>query len=106
VGKYAQKTSYPVGQMKPNELGLYDMTGDAEVWCWDWFDLDLSWLPEKNPSVDSAADIRKPSHVGPKIKVLKGESWRWVSSPRDVYHRDAYPPMKISWIGIRLVRNG
>ena len=58
--------THQVGTKQPNELGIYDMSGNVYEWCNDWYDENYySKSPKNNPQGPSSG----------KYSVLRGGSW-------------------------------
>jgi formylglycine-generating enzyme required for sulfatase activity len=85
--------THPVGTKQPNNLGIYDMSGNVWEWCWDWY-----------------GNYLRGSHTNPmgaasgSYRVLRGGSW--YSFVQSVTHRDVnIPTRRASNYGFRLVRH-
>jgi len=93
-GNSGDKT-HPVGTKKPNELGIYDMSGNVWEWCSDRYGrkyYDNS--PKNNPQGPSGGSYR----------VSRGGSWGINARRCRVAHRSyVYPGYRYSILGFRLV---
>jgi len=92
-GAFTGKT-HPVGGMRPNELGIYDMSGNVAEWCNDWFD------PNSNPGAqtDPQGSASGFGHV------IRGGSWGVNPSECQITSfRMAYPNDRNAHVGFRLV---
>jgi formylglycine-generating enzyme required for sulfatase activity len=88
-------TPHPVGKKDPNAWGLYDMAGNLNEWCHDWFASDLG-----------STSVTNPAGAGTGTeKVIRGGSWQNISKHMRAANRNKLPHYQPSpWVGFRCVR--
>lgn len=102
VGWYRENSgneTKPVGLFLPNELGLFDMSGNVREWCEDWFD-------EKYYEKCQGAGIVK-NPPGPDKggnRVLRGGScFNSAGICRPTHRNNLDPVNRFNYVGFRLV---
>ena len=65
---YFNSGQTPDGTDMANGYGLYDMAGNLEEWCWDWYDSSYY-------SASPSTDPQGPSSGSYTTKVVRGGAW-------------------------------
>jgi formylglycine-generating enzyme required for sulfatase activity len=94
--KYSQAKTHPVGQLKPNAWGIYDMHGNAWEWCQDRYG-EYSSEPDPDPKGPSFGEHR----------VVRGGSWTFNASSARVsgIRYKLTPDTRRSDTGFRVARD-
>ncbi len=91
-----ERGTRPVGTLKANELGVFDMSGNAMEWCFDGY-AKYSKKKQNNPQGGSQAILEK---------IIRGGSWFYVEEFCRTTQRDCPKANKTKFdYGFRVVKN-
>ena len=91
----SENRSHNTGQKKPNELGIYDFSGNVSEWCWD---------------IDHHAEIKPSTGIKPltdgRMRITRGSSWQCLPDSLQITHRNHFHPLESSGtLGFRVCRS-
>lgn len=87
-------TIHEVAKLQPNELGIYDMSGNVFEWCEDWFEENLPKGSKTNPTGPESGSVR----------VYRGGGWNSTAETCAISFRgNSVPFFKFNDLGFRLV---
>jgi len=91
----AEYQTHPVNKLKPNELGLFDMSGNVWEWCQDWEDDNEKSLPAGFNGLE----------VG-SYRVIRGGSWLNIQERCRIDYRNNSldPDSRNDFVGFRPLR--
>ena len=88
----SSSTTHPVATKAPNELGIYDMSGNVWEWCNDW-----------KGSYTSASQTNPTGPDSGSYRVYRGGGWNIIARYCRVSDRNGtYPTFRIVILGLRL----
>ncbi len=93
--KNSKNKTHPVGELAPNQLGLYDMSGNVWEWCQDEWHSNYEGAPDDGSAWET---------VSGSGRVGRGGSWYSnARSCRVAYRRSGTPGYRGDFLGFRVV---
>jgi formylglycine-generating enzyme required for sulfatase activity len=88
---------HEIGMKRPNEIEIYDLSGNAEEWCFDFYAVGYG-------SSDDVTDPKGPASG--KSHVVRGGSFKSAKDDMDITRREAYlADTRTNALGFRLVQD-
>ena len=94
-GNNSGDETHAVGTKQPNELGIYDMSGNVDEWCQDW-----------KGAYSSSSQVNPTGANSGSSRVIRGGSWdasAWGWGCRSSYRSCTLPGNRYYGFGLRLV---